>query len=98
MSPRRSSASCACAASMACSPPFTATYTSVVLHPHGPGQRGEAAATGEQQVHAAREPRRVVAYEIPETRRRAAHLEPCRVRDAGTSESGACACFERVDL
>src|SRR5262249_56511324 len=83
-SPRRSSASCACAASIARSPPFTATYTSVGPQPDGTGQRGHAGARREHQVHAPREARAIAPPEIPETPRHTRDAEIRALADAGT--------------
>src|SRR5258706_12354762 len=84
-SPRRSSASNWWAASIAASPPFTATYMSALLDDDAARQPGELVAAGENHVDAAREARMVGAPLGAEAGRQAGDRQRPGLRDAGSA-------------
>src|SRR5262245_53548358 len=87
-SPRRASASSACAFSIARSPPFTATYMSVapVEDAHRARDGSDGVAARQQKVDAARKQPAIGGKPIGKIRRQRRRTEGLHRRDAGTGQ------------
>src|SRR5580658_7683050 len=86
-SPRRSAASSAWAASIAFSPPLTATYMDLLLDTRGARHGGQKISAGQDQIEAARKQRRERGPLGPESCPKPGDAELVAVLDPGAGEA-----------